>query len=102
MISFWQKLNFLLPDPQCRTKGDAITVWDDVRPQPTDAAVLAVPDATVQAVLDDAKNDRLDADVDDVLLVIAKAFHNHENRIRALESLPPVTLRQVIASLKTL
>ena len=37
-----------------------------------------------------------------VLLTIAKAFHNHENRIRKTEGKAPVTLRQVIKKLRQL
>lgn len=103
MITYWQKLNHLLPDPQCRTKGNQIIEWTDARPQPTDDEINAVLDADVQAAIDDALLDRLEGDgSNDVLLIIAKAFHNHENRIRALEGDPAVTLRQVIAALKAL
>ena len=38
----------------------------------------------------------------DVLKVLAKALHNHENRIRALEGKNPITLRQVIKALRNL
>jgi hypothetical protein len=37
-----------------------------------------------------------------VMLTIAKGFHDHENRIRVLESRPTVTLQQVITALKAL
>jgi len=37
-----------------------------------------------------------------VLLTIAKALHNHENRLRMQEGKPSVTLRQVIKFLRTL
>jgi hypothetical protein len=102
MISFWQRLNHLVPDPLCRTRGNRIVEWTDPRPQPTDADIAAVTDADVQAAIDDALLDRLEAGDVDVLLIIAKAFHNHENRIRALEGSPAVTLRQVIAALRAL
>jgi len=39
---------------------------------------------------------------DSVLLLIAKALHNHENRIRALEGKGPVTLKQVISAIRKL
>ena len=39
---------------------------------------------------------------DGVMLVIAKAFLNHENRLRALENKPEVTLKQLIKALRQL
>lgn len=39
---------------------------------------------------------------DNVLITIAKALHNHENRIRELEGKQPVTLRQLIKALRQL
>jgi len=39
---------------------------------------------------------------DGVMLTIAKAFLNHENRIRSLEGKQPVTLKQLIKALRAL
>ena len=39
---------------------------------------------------------------DGVMLVIAKALHNHENRLRALEGRQEVTLKQLIQALRLL
>jgi len=52
----------------------------------------------------DAETDKEEAEMafPDVLITVAKGFHNHENRIRALEGKPPVTLKQVIKALRKL
>lgn len=48
-MSFWRKLNYLVPEPLCRTRGNRITEWTDARPQPTDAEINAVDIADVEA-----------------------------------------------------
>ncbi len=44
MTSFWQKLNYLVPEPKCKTKENQITEWIDSRVQPTDVQINAVTD----------------------------------------------------------
>lgn len=39
---------------------------------------------------------------DKILKIIAKAFLNHENRVRVLESKSPITLSQLITALRKL
>lgn len=39
MQNFWRKLNYLIPGPDCSTKGNIITEWRDARPQPTDLEI---------------------------------------------------------------
>jgi hypothetical protein len=45
----WEKLNVLVPEPDCDTDAGVITVWRDARPQPTQAAIDAVTQAQVDA-----------------------------------------------------
>ena len=45
----WEKLNVLVPEPDCDTDDGVITVWRDARPQPTQAAI----DAVTQTQVDD-------------------------------------------------
>lgn len=48
-MSFWQKLNHLVPEPDCSTRGEEITEWRDVRPQPTNVTINAVSQTAVDA-----------------------------------------------------
>ncbi len=48
MSSLWQKINYLVPDPQCRTRGNEITEWSDSRAQPTDAELNAVQQSDIR------------------------------------------------------
>ena len=41
----WKKLNFLVPEPLCRTHDGVVTEWSDPRPQPTQAEIDAVTEA---------------------------------------------------------
>jgi len=45
----WKQLNFLVPDPQCETKEGIVTVWNDPRPEPPQAAIDAVSLTAVEA-----------------------------------------------------
>ena len=45
----WEKLNVLVPEPDCDTDDGVITAWRDARPQPTQAAI----DAVTQTQVDD-------------------------------------------------
>lgn len=66
---------------------DSATCWRDKTQAEIDAE-------------EQVKEDNLE--FDDVLKTLAKGLHNHENRIRALEGSPSVTLRQVIKALRAL
>jgi hypothetical protein len=66
-------------------------------------------DAWTQEYINYINSDQHDSDTvtkdfnaDRLKLIIAKALHNHENRIRALEGKPSVTLQQVIDALRKL
>jgi len=68
----------------------------EVGERATNAAAEAVERSAEQRVGDD------NFTFDGVMLVIAKAFHNHENRVRALEGKSSLTLKQVVAALRKL
>jgi len=51
--------------------------------------------------LDDEK-DEIEFNSNNFRKMVVKALHDHENRIRALEGKPPVTLKQVISALRKL
>ncbi len=100
----WAKLNHLLPEPQCSTRTEngvfTISNWKDPRPQPTMAEIDAVTDADVDADIEKLEEDNFNWD--GIMQTIAKAFHNHENRLRALEGKQPINLRQVVKALRKL
>ena len=96
----WRQLNNLVPDPQCRTKDGVVTEWNDARPQPSQADIDAVLESDMIVVENQKREDNFD--FDGVMVTIAKAFHNHENRIRALEGESSVTLKQVVKALRAL
>lgn len=58
-MSYWHKLNYLVPEPQCSTKGNEITEWHDQRPQPSDADINAVDMNLVNARIKDENIERL-------------------------------------------
>lgn len=51
MNDLWKRLNILVPEPQCRTFGNNynLIIWEDVRPLPTEAALLAVTQEQIDA-----------------------------------------------------
>ncbi len=67
MSSLWEKINYLVPDPQCRTRGDTVTEWNDSRAQPTDAELNAVKQSDIRERRKDSDAERLG----DVRLAIA-------------------------------
>ena len=73
--SLWEKLNHLVPEPQCRTFGDDYSkiVWTDQRPKPTEAALNAVTDQVIENRTKDNRADReLNSDlVDSILEAVA-------------------------------
>lgn len=42
MDNLWKRINHLVPEPQCTTKGDKIIKWTDKRKRPTKAQLEAV------------------------------------------------------------
>ncbi len=48
MSSIWEKLNYLVPEPQCRTRGNEIIEWSDSRAQPTDVELNAVKQSDIR------------------------------------------------------
>jgi hypothetical protein len=52
IAQLWNRIHFLVPDPQCRTSGDDFDtiVWTDARTQPTEAELNAVTRAQIDSV----------------------------------------------------
>jgi hypothetical protein len=48
----WNRIHFLVPDPQCRTSNDDFDtiVWADGRTQPTEVELRAVTRAQIDSV----------------------------------------------------
>lgn len=93
MTNRWQKLNFLIPDPQCTMKEIAgvlqIINWNDGRPQPTDAAIDAVTD---QEVIDsESATNKTNEFNKQPGKAIALFVKDELNVLRALHSLPALT-----------
>jgi HAMP domain-containing protein len=40
--NLWVRINHLVPNPQCTTKGNQITSWSDPRAQPTNEELAAL------------------------------------------------------------
>ena len=96
----WRQLNFLVPQPDCDTEEGVVTVWRDSRPQPTQVEIDAVKIVDIEVV--EAEKEEDNFSFDGVMVTIAKAFHNHENRIRTWEGKSSVTLKQVVKALRAL
>lgn len=105
MVNRWQKLNYLVPEPQCNMKGTGgilhIVNWKDERTQPTDAEIDAVTDEEVEAKeLDDRAVCELSSNkVNQVLLEIILGL---ENRVRTLEGGKGMTQTEFVTYLKDL
>ena len=105
MVSRWQKLNYLIPEPQCNMKGIGgilhIVNWKDERTQPTDSEIDGVTDEQVEAQeLDDEAVGQLSSNkVNQVLLEIILGL---ENRVRTLEGGKGMTQTEFVAYLKDL
>ncbi len=76
MSSLWEKLNYLVPMPQCRTRGDEVTEWMDSRAQPTDVELNAVQSTDIQERKKDSDAEKLG---DTRLAVTALAEIIYEN-----------------------
>jgi len=68
-------------------ESDPMNVWRPKNQTELDAEVQAEEDSM---------------DFPNVLITIAKGFHNHENRIRSLAGKTSITLRQVIKAIRKL
>lgn len=99
-MTFFRKLNFLVPDPQCKTVDNAIVEWSDTRARPTDDEINAIDMADVEAKEAEDLEEKME--IPDVHVVIAKGLLDHENRIRALEGKKPVKLKQLIKAIRKL
>jgi len=97
----WQRLNYLVPDPDCNTTGDEYDSieWSDARIMPT---IIQV-----QAVLDlDMTTGAIDRSVDREVLsrinrLIVGELVGILDRLRALEGLPPAIRLDYLNQLKS-
>lgn len=101
MANFWQKLNYLVPEPQCRTKNNQIIEWTDSRVQPTDAEINVITDGQVEdSELDKEANGALENEK--VKRLLFEINFEQENRMRVLESRPTITKAQYKTATVTL
>ncbi len=120
-MNFWRKLNHLVPEPQCNTKGvktivgdqgeqdegfvfdendGLITAWHDVRPQPTNREIFDVDMADVEvSELEHQENNFI---IEDMLKKLGKAVYLQHNMVRELEGKQPITFRKFVQFVKTL
>lgn len=94
----WQKLNYLIPEPQCRMDEDTngilqITEWTDARSQPTNTQIDAVLDQDVSdGTLDKEAVDAIESDK--VKRLLFELNLDQENRLRVLEGSGSITKTQ--------
>ena len=93
--NLWRRLNFLVPEPICRTKGDEYSdiTWDDARPIPTTTELLAI---SGQEMADEELNIEAGREIDSNRLnkLIFSINFNQENRLRIIENKPELTKEQ--------
>ncbi len=106
MVSRWQKLNYLVPDPRCRMGTDGagklqIVEWKDERAQPSDADIDNVSEEDAEAqFLDEELVAELYATKFNKVLI--EVIFSLENRLRILEGENSVTREQIVTHLKDL
>lgn len=101
MKTLWQKLNYLVPEPQCRTTKNTIFDWTDARQQPPQVEIDAVTDQQVEdGELDKEANNSLAVSKKGMLLF--EINFDQEKRIRVLEGKPTVTKQQYKTVIKNL
>jgi len=81
------------------TTGDSTTI--PLTQVELDAAAQATQQEADDKVISDQERED-NFTFDNVMITIAKAFHNHENRLRDLESKPHITLKQLVTALRQL
>ncbi len=106
MISRWQKLNHLIPEPQCRMKEDDEGIlqivegtWKDARPQPTNTEIDAVDDSVVEMAEADKTKDNLFETP--IIKALALTMKYYLNELRALQSLPEITNQEAKDKVKS-
>ena len=98
----WKRLNYLVPEPQCRTRDGEIFEWKDTRPQPTEAALLAVDLAVADTAREDKEDDeRVNSGVG-IEKALMRLLFNYNNRIRILEGEVAINRGQFNAEIKSL
>ena len=67
MNRLWQRINTLVPNPKCRTRGNKLLSWDDERPQPTEAELLAVDVDAIESA-EEARQEEIKTELADNIL----------------------------------
>ncbi len=83
----------------CRTYKELFDTWEDETVLPTEQELI---DAEPAAILVQQDREAAEFDFEGVLLVIAKAFHNINNRVRVIEGKSEWTLSRTIKELRQL
>ena len=120
-MNFWRKLNHLVPEPQCSTKGikqivgdqgeqpedfefdmldGTITEWHDTRPQPTNREIFNVVMADVE--VSELEHQENNFDIEDMLKKLGKAVYLQHNMVRELQGKQPIGFRKFVQFVKTL
>ncbi len=97
ITDMWRKLNHLVPEPQCSTRGNNITEWHDTRTMPTYDELAAVLIADVEVSEQDVADERGEVPSQrHMLRLLWKMF----NSIRVLESKPPIAWKNFIRRIR--
>ena len=101
MKSFWQKLNHLIPAPDCSTVDGVITEWRDARRQPTDIEIDIVTD---QEVIDSELDKEADGQIENSKFnkLLFEIHFDAENRLRDLEGKTLITKAQYKTAIKNI
>ncbi len=93
----WRKLNYLVPEPQCKTRDGEIIEWTDARRQPTTAEIKAVRIADVEQRERDGRVEKFEFPGSNAAIIAA--LYEHESKLRVINNEPPITLEDYRASL---
>lgn len=106
MVNRWQKLNYLVLEPQCRMKEDKDGVlqivegsWADARPQPTDVEIDAVDNVIVETAEGHKKKDVLFETP--IIKAVIYTMTFWLNELRTLQSLPDITNQEAKDKVKS-
>ena len=75
----WERINYLVPEPQCRTFGNDYDriIWTDARTMPTAGEVWSVKDKDIDdAQADKAKDAKLSDDTTNALIEVIADLHS--------------------------
>lgn len=96
----FRKLQYLVPDADCSTRGGEIIEWRDARPQPTYDEINAVEDSVVDQIQEDEKTARLD--YGEKAMILLRVCHRQQNEIRELQGKSEITFKRFVDAVRTL